>query len=137
MSNFCEHQDIIDLRNMIERFEELEAECANIDNESLNDFDETELDQWENLEEYRAIHGLIDELKGYGGDEQWRGDWYPITLIRDTYFTDYAQELAGDIGAINPEFGWPHNCIDWDRAASELQGDYSQVEFCGVAYWYR
>ena len=80
---------------------------------------------------------LLDELKGNGGDEQWRGDWYPVTLIRDSYFKEYAQELADDIGATDRNAAWPLNCIDWEEAASDLQIDYTTVEFDGVTYWYR
>jgi hypothetical protein len=86
------------------------------------------------LETFRA---LLEDLRGNGGDEQWNGDWYPVTLIRDSYFKDYAQELAEDIGAINSDASWPNNCIDWDKAARELQMDYSSVEFDGVTYHYR
>ena len=62
---------------------------------------------------------------------------HPVTLVRDSYFRDYAEQLADDIGAINSEASWPNNCIDWNRAARELHIDYSTVEFEGVTYWYR
>jgi hypothetical protein len=32
---------------------------------------------------------------------------------------------------------WPFTCIDWEQAASELQMDYSAVDFDGVIYWIR
>ena len=35
--------------------------------------------------------------------------------------TDYAQILADEIGAINPELAWPHTCIDWEDAWRELE----------------
>jgi len=72
-----------------------------------------------------------------GGDEQWEGAWYPVTLIRDSYFENYAQELADGIGAINSDARWPNNCIDWARAARELQADYTSVDFDGETYWCR
>lgn len=121
--------DIFDIRDTIKRFEELES-----DKESLEG---AELDQWADAEEFQQISDFLDEVKGYGGDEQWRGDWYPISFIADTYFEQYAQELAEDIGAINRDASWPNNCIDWERAASELQQDYSSVEIDGSTYWYR
>ena len=42
---------------------------------------------------------------------------------------DYAQTLADEIGAINPELAWPHTCIDWAEAWRELEiGDnYSLI----------
>lgn len=87
-------------------------------------------------DEYVQLQGLLDELKGYGGDEQWRGDWYPITLIRDSHFTDAMQELCEDIGDF-PDGIPSYYVIDWEATASNLRVDYSSVEFDGVTYWYR
>lgn len=123
--------DIIDVRDMIARVEELEDERDAFDTESGNFEDSDEGAELAKLEE------VLADLQGMGGDEQWRGDWYPITLIRDTYFKDYAQELAEEIGAIPEGATWPCTCIDWDQAARELQHDYSGVEIDGVTYWTR
>ena len=124
--------DVIDVRDIIERVEELEGE--------IEAYAER-MDDWQanadNTEELQTLQTILDELKGNGGDEQWRGDWYPVTLIRDAYFRDYAQELAEDIGAVNADASWPNNCIDWKQAARELQMDYSTVEIDGATYWYR
>jgi hypothetical protein len=59
------------------------------------------------------------------------------TLIRDSYFKEYAQDFAEDIGAIQHTLSWPHDCIDWDQAADELQSDYTSVDIGGVTYWAR
>lgn len=115
-------EDILDVRDLIKRFEE------------LDEIDERDEDD---AEEHTKLAALLDDLKGYGGDEQWRGDWYPITLIADTYFETYAEELADDIGAINKDAAWPCNHIDWAAAAEALQQDYSTVEYDGATYWYR
>ena len=32
---------------------------------------------------------------------------------------------------------WPFNCIDWEKAAEELQQDYMSIDFDGVTYWMR
>jgi len=37
---------------------------------------------------------------------------------------DFAYEMAISLGAIDNDAKWPNNCIDWDRAASELMMDY-------------
>lgn len=88
-------------------------------------------------EEYEALKSLLEDLKGYGGDEEWRGDWYPISLIRDSYFVEAMQELCEDIGDI-PRGGLPsYYVIDWEATANNLRVDYSSVEFDGVTYWYR
>lgn len=63
--------------------------------------------------------------------------WYPVTLIRDSYFEQYARDLAEDIGAIPDDAQWPCTCIDWEQAARELQQDYTTIDFDGVDYWTR
>lgn len=60
-----------------------------------------------------------------------------ITLIRDSYFMEYAYELAEDIGAIDANANWPNNHIDWDAATRDLQRDYSTIDFDGIEYWFR
>lgn len=119
--------DIIDVRDIIARFEELENEIP------------SELCQRdpEQVAEKNALDEILSDLSGNGGDEQWRGDWYPLTLIRESYFKDYAQELAEDIGAVDRNASWPNNCIDWDMAARDLRMDYTSIEIGGVTYYFR
>lgn len=50
---------------------------------------------------------------------------------------DYAQELAEETGAVPDNAAWPCTCIDWDKAARELQHDYGSVEIDGITYWTR
>src|SRR5438067_2318189 len=66
-------------------------------------------------------------LEGSGYDFEETVENEPF-FIADYNFEDYAQELAEDIGAIGRDNQWPVTCIDWDRAASELQYDYASVE---------
>lgn len=113
-------EDIIDVREVIERFEALR---------DIRDYEEQD--------EFESLESLLEELKGDGGNVQWEGEWYPDTLIHDSYFQDYAQELAEDVGAINADATWPNNCIDWEQAARKLKYDYTGVEFDGHTYWYR
>lgn len=111
--------DVIDVRDIIEEYKEVR--------ESGDPADRDRAD---------ALGEILGELAGYGGDEQFEGDWYPITLVRDSYFVQYAMDFAEDIGAVNPDATWPNNYIDWDRAADALQMDYSSVEINGTTYWY-
>ena len=158
--------DILDSRDIIKRLEELESEREDLQtaiDEAREAYDEAKeedekaqsdeegttmsehnLDQveitmdeatesladWDNADEYKNLKALAEQCEGYG---DWR---YGETLIRDSYFTEYAQQLADDIGAIKDD-SWPCNCIDWEQAASELQGDYMSVEFDGTTYWMR
>lgn len=133
MDDINNREDILDVRDIIERYEYLQDERrAFLTKHSREDWDGSP-----EGDELDALKALLDSLEDNGGDHQWRGAWFPVTLIRDSYFEDYAEELAEDIGAINREASWPNNCIDWERAARELQQDYSSVEFDGVTYWYR
>jgi hypothetical protein len=109
--------DVIDSRDIIDRISLLE--------ELGEERDESE------AEELAALLALQEEANG-------SPDWqYGETLIRDTYFREYAQELAEDIGAIDRNASWPARCIDWDQAADELRQDYFSVEFDGATYWIR
>jgi hypothetical protein len=130
--------DVIDSRDVIARIEALESEESDLlealDAEDYQPSAPDELEQWreEYGEELAALKKLAEEAEGYAAD--WK---HGETLIRDSYFKEYAQELAEDIGAINSEASWPNNCIDWDQAARELQMDYTAVDFDGVTYWIR
>lgn len=93
--------------------------------EALQDWDD------DNGAELAALKALAEKGEGWA-------DWpHGETLIRDSYFEDYARELADDCGMIPDGPGWPCNCIDWEKAARELQYDYSTVDFDGVTYWIR
>jgi hypothetical protein len=129
MSNTPDNSDdIIDSCDVIARIEELESERDDAQEES-----ESALVSWldENATELNALLSLADEASDYAPD------WHQgETLIRDSYFKNYAIELAEDCGApISNE--WPMRCIDWDQAARELQMDYTSVDFDGVTYWIR
>lgn len=140
-AKFTNSDDIIDVRDVIARVETLEAlrQPGPVD---LGDDEDNSTDQDSLFAELATLEDLLSQLCGSGlcgsgGDEEWRGDWYPVTMIADWYFRDYAQELADDIGAINSDATWPNNCIDWDKAARDLRMDYISVEFYGRTYWVR
>lgn len=127
--------DVVDFRDITDRVEHLEQlrQPGPID---LGDED-NEQDQDSLFEELKQLEDLLDETRGYSGDHQWRGDWYPGLMIRDSYFEAYAEELANDIGAIDRNAKWPLTHIDWEAAARDLQQDYSTVDWDGVTYWCR
>jgi hypothetical protein len=110
--------NVIDSRDIITRIEELEAEDAQDMTEELT-------------AELATLKALAEEAAG-------SPDWtYGETLIRDSYFEDYAQELAEDCGMLKDATSWPLTCIDWEQAARELKYDYFSVDFDGVDYWIR
>ncbi len=115
--------DIIDSRNIIARIEELEGMEKALSLEG-NPMDE------EDAEELTKLKALTEEADS----SEWECG---VTLISEDYFEEYAQDFAEDIGAIEKGGQWPTNHIDWERAANQLKGDYSEVDFDGVTYYYR
>ena len=104
MATFDKYDDIIDSRDVIARIEELreELETAMADQgggcETFEEWRAAVLDTgvnepyFEECTELAALQALADEASGYAAD--WR---YGETLIRDSYFKDYAMELAEEI----------------------------------------
>ena len=131
MRNLDNSEDLLDVRDIIARVEELEDERDALDGETY--------EAWQagpQADELALLCVLLQDLAGNGCDENWRGDWYPVNLIRDSYFTDYAQELVEDCGYIAMDFpNWI--AIDWEATARNVQMDYISTEFGGVTYWYR
>lgn len=142
--------DLIDSRDVIQRIDDLETELREeFDTRHADrDTDMIDFDNWlvtlahdtspmpdpfmHHADELLELRELAAQADGY------TADWtHGATLIRDSYFETYAQELAEDIGAIKREMQWPYTCIDWAQAARELQHDYTAVEFDGVTYWVR
>ena len=111
-------EDYIDSRDVIARIDYLRSVEAELDSDERD--------------ELTALVALADEARGYA--EDWRDG---ATLIRDSYFENYARELAEDIGALDKDLPWPANHIDWEAACDELKQDYTEVNFDGVAYWIR
>lgn len=105
--------DILDTRDIDDRIEELE-----------------ELE--EEVEELIQLKELRSDLADYC-------DWdHGETLIHESHQIEYAQQLADDIGAINPTPNWPNNHIDWEAAAEELfTHDYISSEIGRHTYHVR
>ena len=128
--------DVIDVRDIIARVLELRDERDEY-NEKMGS-----PDAWDGVpdgepDELNMLEGILSELAGYGGDEEFDGDLYPVQLIAESYFQEYAQDLAEDCGMVDTSARWPMNCIDWEQAARELQMDYSNILIHDSTYWYR
>lgn len=114
--------DVMDSRDIIERYDELAGLETRTDDE---------------LAEMTAL----EALRKQGED---CADWdYGETLIRDDYFEEYTRELVADcypeVSKVIEASSWPMMCLkmDWDSAARVLKMDYTSIEFCGVTYWIR
>lgn len=118
------YDNVIDSRDVIARIAEL-SEWEGEDVSNMNELDDDE------RTELAALRRLAEEGEGLA---DWR---YGETLIRDSYFTEWAQEYAEDNGAIPEANIWPGSYIDWEAAADALKMDYTSVDFDGVTYWGR
>jgi hypothetical protein len=114
-------ENIMDSRDVIARMDDLQA--------IIDDEDSDADDKSDAADELATLQSLADE-----GITEWEDG---ATLIRDSYFEEYAEQLAEDIGAIGRDAGWPLDHIDWAAAADALKMDYSSFEFDGVTYWAR
>lgn len=149
-------EDVIDSRDVIARIDELESERDDYlnsakelvsddpDADSLWEFNGTEylteteahaaaVEAWNGTDEGEELNSLLklqEQSEGYS-------DWtHGVALIRDSHFENYARELAEDLhGAKIRDAEWPFSCIDWEKAANDLQTDYTSVDFDGVDYW--
>jgi len=100
----------------------------------FNNLTQEQVEAIENATYYIEVYEAYNEVMGHHTDID--------ELIRDAddnyqgeYDSDkdFAQQLAEDIGAIDPKAGWPNNCINWEWAAQELMYDYA----CENGHYFR
>ena len=114
-------EDIVDTRDVYERIEDCELE---LEDEDLSDL--LREDYEDELCTLREVAAQLPSNAIYGEP-----------LIRDSYFVEYAEQLAEDLGYVDGSEGWPFNHIDWDAAADDLKIDYWSVDWDGVEFWVR
>lgn len=122
---------VIDSRGVIARIKELQEALDNVQSDRDEDDLQLELEDltFGDQEELDALKALAEEAEGYG-------DWaHGETLINKSYFTEYAEQLAEDIGAIDRKVIWPLNHINWEAAAEDLLQDYTAVDFDGITFY--
>lgn len=145
MSEYSFTDDMLDVRDLIERYEELESERDSFfEDRGLPDSEHGNAhniiwEEWEKSDEAKELQQLqdiLDELKGNGGDEQWQGDWYPVTLINSDYFTEYTEELLKDCGYIPKDLpSWIE--LDWEKTADNVKVDYTTIDIDDETFYYR
>ena len=100
----------------------------------LNDYDDF-------IDEYSNELKKLEEIVKDG--EAVIADWnYGATLIKESYFKEYVQELVQDC---YPEFTedvlnkneWPYTCLemDWEMAARDAKMDYYPLNIGGVDFY--
>lgn len=144
-ANILDSRDIIKRIDELECYEAEESEARDDLAELLNDPGATgpaieearervtdAEDAWDadDREELKLLRAFADEMSC--------ADWHHgETLIHDSYFRDYAEQMAIDIGAISGNESWPLSFIDWDAAVEALKQDYISAELDGETYWAR
>jgi len=147
--------DIIDSRDVIARIDDLESDIEDFEeeieqiDEALQSIDDGVYDKGAEPDRTMLEHEREQaELQLEEAQDElaiWREfedaeptDWlYGEAFIRDEHFPDYARQLAEDIVADLRTAEWPFNCIDWTKAAEELQQDYTEVDVKSEIYWVR
>lgn len=100
-------EDVFDTRQLIELIDHPQGEASRLDDP-------------DDHEELSRAYRLLAEVEPYCDDYR-----YGASVIADSYFQDYAQELADDCGMVDGAAGWPLRHIDWAAAAEELKQDYT------------
>lgn len=144
MSTVSIGNDLIDSRDIDERIDELRASLdgtpfggEDYDAATLKRVHEETPEEWRTVADWDDddVRELVELLEFKEAAEPCTSEWkYGATFIRDSYFREYAEQLAEDIGAINSDAGWPNNCIDWEQAANDLLADYSTFTVGGCTY---
>lgn len=111
--------DVIDTRDLQDEIDELESE---LEDQPADEKDEVA------VERLAALLALKDEI-----GSEWEDG---VALVADGYFEDYAREMAEDCGMVG-DGNKMSDYVDWERWASDVQTDYSSVEFDDETYWYR
>lgn len=118
--------DVIDSRDVIARIDELEGMIE--DNKEADEKDREDLSEEE--DELKALKAMAEEGEGYG---EWNDG---ETLIRESYWVEYVEELLKDIGDLPKDIPW-YIVIDWEATAENIGQDYTTLDFDGVTYYMR
>lgn len=115
------YEDYLDSRDMQQRLDYLSSFSA-------DDLTDKEKEEFNEL--YRIRQYFLDEY----GEKSWG---WGYTFIRDSFFPEYAEEFANEVGAIDDKQYWLTCHIDWEGVARDMQMDYWEVELFGNLYWTR
>ena len=138
MEDISNTQDTIDSQDIIQRIEELE-EIIIIYEEELTEWENEEDQSDNNPEDPLDEREELEILKALAKEASGSPDWpYGTTLIHESYFTDYCEELCKDIGELPQNLPWYiANHIDWEGVAEEIKADYIEVDFDCESYFIR
>lgn len=79
--------------------------------------------------ELKALRKLQDQAEGYC-------DWHSgSALIRESYFKEWVLKDVQDTREVDALPSYIRDNIDWDGVASDLESDYTQVDYDGTTYY--
>lgn len=85
-----------------------------------------------NVTTYLDLEAFAGYAENLGLDVEDFLDWYAEAeeAYAGEFYSDedFAQDMAEQIGAIDPDAGWPNSYIDWERAARDLMFDYFSTD---------
>lgn len=126
MQNFYDlDNDVLDLRDVLERIADLELQ--------IGTDEEIDSDQ----DELADLNGFVQAIQENFSDSIESIAVNEPTIINGSYWVQYAQELAEDLGLIEDTLEWPACHIDWDAAAASLDMDYIRFDYKGAEYLIR
>ncbi|QFG12146.1 Hypothetical Protein OBI_RACECAR_306 [Arthrobacter phage Racecar] len=131
--------DILDLRDLAETAREASA--------ILEDDEQDESEKEDAKETLEALASMLSDM-GYSvealeedavADElQSIGNNYECTLIAESHFQSYCEELCEDLGYLPKDLpAFLSNNINWSGVADDLKDDYNEVELDGETYFIR
>jgi len=107
--------------------EELEAEDAVDEQVEISErLEQLQQELSELQEEAEDIFAFEQDCESYASGGS--------TLINESYFAEYVEELARECGDIS-ENSWLYSYIDWDRAAEDCKMDYTTITFEGTDFY--
>ena len=118
------YDDLINVEDITDRMDELEA---------LRDDNGDFPNDYAIVTEYAQLEAILEDLRGNGGDHRWNGDWYPATLIRESYFNEYMDDMVADCYSLPELPSFMTITLDYHA----LLMDYTSIELNGITYYYR
>lgn len=125
----CSNECVCTVAEKIDAYEFEGAFAMFEDDEALHDLAGVDYDEIEYVRHVLDLEREIGDLDSAANNE-------PV-MIAETYFVEYAEQFAEDVGYINTNgsMGWPFTHIDWEGAARDLKMDYMSCDFGGHEYW--
>ena len=117
-------QDTFDSNDVENRIDELQDDFDSWKDENPESDDE----EFEDYDELTTLNEFKDEHDS----RVWRSG---IFFINESYFEDYAEQYAYDVGDIREDSPMV-NHIDWESYADDLKSDYTSIDFDGETYYY-